>query len=321
MQRTVMLVMVFMGFGIMMLTAAGTDANDDKGDEKSYRIGAIMYDLSNKFHIYIQEGVKKFADEHSDAAISFVDSKADAALQLSQFETMLARGVDSIIMVPVDSTALSGMLDQAEESGVDVVVANLLPNEEDLERIGSYVGSQSIDAGIMQAEFIAEALGGQGNVAILIGDLGLEVARMRTEGNKQVFDKYPGINVVRELEGKWDRAQGLTIAENWLTSAIGEDLDAIVANNDEMAIGAFFAAQQVGRNDILIAGIDATPVALDYLGEGIDVTVFQSGIGQGYSAAEAAYLLAKGETVERFNWIPFELVTPDLRDEYLARYE
>lgn len=311
----VVVVLLLIGFGSVW---AGGQAEQA---QETYRIGAAMYDLSNKFHTFIQDGIQRFADERDNVEVVFVDGQAESSLQISQVETLISRGVDAIILVPVSNSALSMIINQCQEAGVKLVVANLMPDEEDLARVDAYVGSESIDAGLIQAEWVAETLGGEGNVGILIGDMGLEVARMRTQGNKDVFDRHPGIRVVRELEGKWDRGQAITIVENWLSSGIGDDLNAIVANNDEMAIGAFFAARQVGRDDLIIAGIDATPDALEYLGRGIDVTVFQDGLGQGYGAAELAYNLIQGRTVEKLNWIPFELVTPDLRDEYLARWE
>lgn len=126
--------------------------------------------------------------------------------------------------------------------------------------------------------------------------------------------------MISEASGQWDRAKGMQIAENWLQKG---GIDAIVANNDEMAIGALLAAESMGiaDEDILIAGIDATPDALEYLGKGLDVTVFQSAMGQGYGGAEAAYRILKGETLEKMQWIPYELVTVDQKDEYLARWQ
>jgi inositol transport system substrate-binding protein len=315
--KAIAIVSVLMLIGIGSVWAGGRTEQT----AENYRIGAAMYDLSNKFHTYIQDGIQRFIDEHDDVDVLFVDGQAESALQISQVENLISRGVDAIILVPVSNAALAQTINQCQEAGVKLVIANLMPDEEDLARIDAYVGSESIDAGLIQAEWVAEALGGEGNVGILVGDMGLEVARMRTQGNKDVFAQHPGIQVVRELEGQWDRGNAITIVENWLSSSIGDDLDAIVANNDEMAIGAFFAARQVGRDDLIIAGIDATPDALEYLGRGIDVTVFQSGLGQGYGAAELAYNLIRGQAVEKLNWIPFELVTPDLRDEYLARWE
>jgi inositol transport system substrate-binding protein len=97
---------------------------------------------------------------------------------------------------------------------------------------------------------------------------------------------------------------------NWLVA--GMKIDAVAANNDEMAIGAILAIQQAGKDPkkLVIGGIDATPDALAEMEKGnLDVTVFQDGRGQGRGAVETAVKLIKGEKVEPFVWIPFELVT------------
>ena len=108
----------------------------------------------------------------------------------------------------------------------------------------------------------------------------------------------------------------MEIAENLL--AANKNLNVVVSNNDEMAIGAVLAGRKLGLKDedLIIVGLDATPDALDYLGKGLDATVFQSAAGQGAAGAKMAYLAAKGEKVPSVEWVPFELVTPDKKEEY-----
>jgi inositol transport system substrate-binding protein len=119
----------------------------------------------------------------------------------------------------------------------------------------AYVGSDSIQAGIMQAEWIAEQLGGKGNVVIMNGNLAQEAAQKRTEGEKQVFAKYPDITIIREDTGNWSRDQGLALMENWLAS--GDQIDAVASNNDEMAIGAIQAIERRELGEIIVGGVDA----------------------------------------------------------------
>ncbi len=105
--------------------------------------------------------------------------------------------------------------------------------------------------------------------------------------------------------------------------AANKKINVIVSNNDEMAIGAVLASRKLGfkDEDLLIVGLDATPDALEYLGKGLDATVFQSAQGQGYTGAEMAYLAAKGEKIPAVKWVPFELVTPDMKEQYQAKYK
>lgn len=113
----------------------------------------------------------------------------------------------------------------------------------------------------------------------------------------------------------------MSIAENIFSA--NKNINVVVSNNDEMAIGAVLAARKQGikDEDVLIVGLDATPDALEYLGKGLDATVYQSAKGQGEAGAEMAYLAAKGEKVPSIKWIPFELVTPDKKEVYQAKYK
>jgi inositol transport system substrate-binding protein len=107
---------------------------------------------------------------------------------------------------------------------------------------------------------------------------------------------------------------------NWLTA--GARIDAVAANNDEMAIGAIMALQQAGTppGRVLVGGIDATPDALAALENGtLAVSVFQDARAQGRGAVEAAVKLSRGEPVDSFVWIPFELVTRENYKSFLRR--
>lgn len=288
---------------------------------QSLKIGAAMSSFADKWQTYLQDGVRKFDAEHDDVEIIMTDGKDDPATQLNQVETLLTQGVQAIVIVPVDISAMGPIIQKCKEAGAKLVVVNRFPDPEFVEQIDVYAGSESIQAGIMQAEWVAKQLPDGGKVGIIIGPLGQEAAMMRTQGNKDVFAKFPNITIDIEAEGKWDRAKGMQIAENWFQGNRG--LKAIVCNNDEMAIGALLAAEAAGikDEDLIIAGVDATPDALEYLGKGLDVTVFQSGPGQGYGGADAAYKLLKGEPVDKMYWIPYELVTVENMDNYKAKQE
>ena len=114
--------------------------------------------------------------------------------------------------------------------------------------------------------------------------------------------------------------EAIDLMNNWLVA--GTQIDAVVANNDEMAIGAILALQQAGKDPkkVVVAGIDATPDALAEMEKGnLDLTVFQDAKGQGSGSVETAVKLIKGENVESFVWIPFELVTQENYKEYLKK--
>lgn len=312
MKKTVLVLLAM----CMLVLPAAIFAGGQQDDGKIL-IGAAMSSFADKGQTYLQDGVRDYAAENENVEILMTDAKDDPAVQLNQIETLLIKGVDAILIVPVDISALKPVFAKCKEDGVKVVIANRMPAEDLHGEFDVYTGSESIQAGILQAEWVAEAMQPEGGkVGIIMGPLGHEAARMRTEGNKQIFAKYDNIEIVIDAVGAWDRAKGMQIAENWIQS--GAKIDAVLCNNDEMAIGALLAAEgaNLADGDVIIAGVDATPDALEYLGKGLDVTVFQNMHAQGYNGAAAAYKLATGVSVDKWDWIPFETVTPENMSQY-----
>lgn len=291
---------------------------EDK-EQKKIKIGVLVPDFDDKWLSYMVDAMKEEAAKYSDAEVSFVDAKSDIAKQMAQLENFIAQKVDAIICIPIDTDATEPYTRMSKEAGIPLLSVNRIFKNQD--EATAYIGSQSIEAGIKQMEALAEKMGGKGNIVILQGNLGNEAARMRTEGVKKVIqEKYPDIKIVAEQTAKWQRELGMQIMENWLQS--GMQIDAVAANNDEMAIGALLAIEQAGKlGKILVAGVDATPDALEVMKQGkLDITVFQDAAGQGKGGVIAAYKAAKGEKVEKEIWIPFELVIPNNCDEYIAKW-
>ncbi len=289
---------------------------------KELVIGAPVNSFADKWQTYLHDGIRKFDEEHDDVKIILTDANEDPAKMLNDVDNFIEQNVDALMVVPTDVATVKPIAKKAKRAGIPLIIVNRLPDKETMEDVTSYVGSESIQAGILQGDQIVKMLDGkEANVGILMGMLGQEAQIERTAGNKQVFDKVENIKVIAEQEGRWDRAKALQIAEDWFQTY--KNINVVVANNDEMAIGALLAANKAGikDEDIIIAGVDATPDALEFLGKGLDITVFQSAGGQGYGGAETAYKAAKGENVEKYEWIDFELVLPSQKEEYKAKYE
>jgi inositol transport system substrate-binding protein len=169
---------------------------------------------------------------------------------------------------------------------------------------------------------VCKIMGGKGNILVLMGELSNQAARQRTQDIHDVIAKpeCAGIKIVEEQTGNWDRTQGTDLMTNWISS--GVQFDAVVSNNDEMAIGAIQALKAAGvdLNKVIVAGVDATQDALAAMKAGeLDVTVFQNAAAQGSGAVDTALKLAKGESVESMVWVPFELVTPANMEQYLSK--
>ena len=306
---------------VLLAAAAGTGlraAGDAEGGDKIH-VGVAAANYDDKWLSYMNDGFRAAAEE-LDVRLTMVDAKNDPANQQSQVDTLITQGVDAIVIVPVDAKSIEPILDETDAADIPLVAVNRIPDEPLRGRLATYVGSDEEYAGTIQAEVIADLLGGKGSVVIMNGELGHPGTLGRTKGNKDVLDAVPGIQIARENTAEWQRAKGLALMENWIQA--GVQIDAVLANNDEMAIGAAMALDQVGLLDqVLIAGVDATPDALEAMKEGkLDLTIFQDAYGQGRGGIEAAVKAVNGEELPEIWDIPYEPVTPDKVDEYLAKW-
>jgi ABC-type sugar transport system substrate-binding protein len=137
------------------------------------------------------------------------------------------------------------------------------------------------------------------------------------EGINSVLENYPDIKVLYTQPADWMRDLAMQTMENWLQ--LGEQIDGVVAHNDEMALGAYDAIKDAGlEKDIKVIGLDAIPAALESVKGGeLIATVLQANEEIGRKAIDIALALAKGETVDETYYIPFVLITQDNVDEYL----
>jgi len=280
--------------------------------DKKIRIGVTMALFDDVWLTFVRDAMTKWAAAHPDIDLTIVDAKNDTAKQVGQVENFLAQKMDAIVILPVDTAATGPMTKAVTGAKIPLVYVNRKPDN--LPKGVLYCGSDSIDAGVFVGEEVGKALGGKGNIVILMGELSNEAAIKRTEGVKKVISgQYPGIKIIREQTGNWQREQGRTIMENWLAS--GDKIDAVASNNDEMALGAIMAIKAAGKlGKIYVGGTDGSPDALDSMDKGeLNMTVYQDPVGQGDCAVEGAFLAAKKQPNPRAKndivWIPYQKIT------------
>ena len=282
--------------------------------EPKVKIGVSMALFDDVWLTLVRDAMTKWAKSHPDVELTIVDANNDSAKQTGQVENFLAQGMNAVVILPVDTAATGPMTKAVVKAGKPLVYVNRKPSN--LPKDVVYCGSNSIEAGIMNMEELGKAMGGKGNVAILMGELSNEAAIGRTDGIKKVVkEKFPDIKVVREQSGNWRRVDGKTVMENWLAS--GQEINGVASNNDEMALGALQAIKATGKlGKIPVGGTDGSRDALASMDKGeLNNTVFQDPVGQGEEAVNAAYLLVKKEpnpkVVDGNIWIPYQRVTKE----------
>jgi len=281
---------------------------------KAKKYGLFMSHMTNAFTIEMSDAVKAKAAELG-VELTVYDGGQDAAKQVGQLETAVTQGITGVIIEPVSVDGIVPAIEAATKAGIPVVVVNQKISKP--EAASAFVGVSNVEGGIMEMKTAAEAIGGKGNVAFLLGPMGSDAQLGRTEGYYEVLKEYPDIKVVFEQTANWKTDEALKLVENWLQT--GTEINAIVANNDGMALGALKAVEDAKLLDkIKIYGLDATPDALAAVKDGrLAATVSQSTTAQGKTAMDTVVKLANGEKVEPEILVSFTLIDKNNIGEYV----
>ncbi|MEX3242668.1 substrate-binding domain-containing protein [Serratia quinivorans] len=282
---------------------------------KTYKVGVALANFDLNFvSILRSQMVSELKLLNMDG--QFVDAKGDVALQVQQVDDFINLGVDAIILNPVDTQGVKPMMDAAERANIPLIFVNRKP-EVKLGKAMAYVGSDSAAGGEMQMEVLAKQMNYRGNVAILMGALSNEEARERTRAVEAVIAKYKDMKVLEKQTAKWQRNEAVDVVSGWLLN--GRPIDAIAANNDEMAIGAIMALNQAKNKNILVAGIDGTPDGQQFVKNGgMALTIFQDAKGQATGAVQVTKALLEKQKTEPYNWVPYKVITRDNLAEFMA---
>ncbi len=287
------------------------------------KIGVSMDKFDDNFLTVLRNGMSDYAKTLPGVTLQIEDAKDDVSKQLSQVQNFIANGVNAIIVNPVDTSATAAITKAAAEAGVPLVYVNREPA--DVDKLGpkaAFVASNEAESGTLETKQICKLLGGKGNILVIEGQLSNQAAVQRTKDIHEVIatPECTGIKIVAEQTATWDRTQAQNLMTNWLSK--GLTFDAVVSNNDEMAIGAIQAMKAAGidTKKAIVGGVDATQDALASMKSGdLKVTVFQDAAGQGKGAVDAALALAAGKPVDKKVYIPFLLVTPANMDQFMKK--
>ena len=282
------------------------------------KIGVSMDKFDDNFLTVLRNGMSDYAKTLPGVTLQIEDAKDDVSKQISQVQNFIANKVDAIIVNPVDTSATAAITKAAADAGVPLVYVNREPADVDsLGPKAAFVASNEEQSGTLETQAICKLLGGKGDILVMQGELSNQAAVQRTKDVHEVIatPDCKGIKIIAEQTAVWDRTKAQNLMTNWLSK--GMKYDAIVSNNDEMAIGAIQSLKAAGKKlgvgpgKIIVGGVDATQDALASMKAGdLKVTVFQDAAGQGKGAVDAALKLAKGEKVDKKVYIPFQLVTP-----------
>ncbi|MFM2479927.1 ribose ABC transporter substrate-binding protein RbsB [Celerinatantimonas sp. YJH-8] len=264
-------------------------------------IAIVLSTLNNPFFVTMKEGAEAKAKELGYNLI-VLDSQNDPSKELSNVEDLTVRGVKAILINPTDSDAVSNAIRLANRSKIPVLT---LDRGASHGKVVAHIASDNVAGGEMAGKFIEEKVGENAKVIQLEGIAGTSAARERGKGFMQEVN-HSKMQLLASQPADFDRTKGLNVMENLL--AAHPDVQAVFAQNDEMALGALRAVQASGKK-VLIVGFDGTKDGMAAVKRGkLGATIAQQPYLIGALGVETADKVLKGETVAKSIPVPLKIV-------------
>lgn len=260
-------------------------------EAKQLKIGVTLYGLKAEFMQLWAAAVKESpAVKNGMVDVTVFDGRYDPLVQQEQFSTMISQKFDAIIFAPIDADAGATAVQMAHDAGIPVVGTNTRANTD---LLSSYVGSDDVLSGYLEAKAVLDKIGCKGNVVVIQGPIGISAQIQRSEGNVKALAECPDVKVLEEKTANWSRAEAQSLMENWLTRYPGQ-INGVIGQNDEMALGAIEAIKGQGLNlsDFTIAGIDGITDALLSVKAGEMTSILQDARAQAMGSLDVAAKLA-----------------------------
>ncbi|MGL4979503.1 MAG: ribose ABC transporter substrate-binding protein RbsB, partial [Plesiomonas sp.] len=255
-------------------------------------IAMVVSTLNNPFFVTMKEGAEKKA-KALGYNIIVLDSQNDPAKELANVEDLTVRGVKVLLINPTDSAAVANAVAMANRSNIPVIT---LDRGAEKGNVVSHIASDNVAGGKMAGDFIAQKVGKQAKVIELEGIAGTSAARDRGQGFKQAVAEHQ-LNLLAAQPADFDRTKGLNVMENLL--AAQPTVQAVFAQNDEMALGALRALQAAGKDQVLVVGFDGTEDGIKAVSRGkLGATIAQQPELIGEIGVETADKVLKGQPVD-----------------------
>lgn len=284
-----------LALSVASLSACTSDMNAASGGEKSTEVNAVglmVQDLGNPFFNSMKNGVETAAKEMG-ATFTAQDGRQDLAAQNDQIDAFIQQGIDVLLINAVDSEGVGPAVQRARNAGITVVAVDVGSKNAE-----ATVTTDNVQAGRLACESLIEQIGGKGEILIVDGTPTTSI-QDRVAGCEEALAEAPDVKVVGQQNGDNGREKALTLTTDMLTAS--PNVVGIFGVNDPTALGANLAAQQAGKNNLIITGVDGSPEAVAEMGKGSSMfkgTAAQDPNLLGATALEMAVKLRQGETLD-----------------------
>ena len=289
--------------GVLALAAAGCGGS---GGSDGKTIAYVAHDKQTGFISVLYEALRA-AGEKSGLTIDFYESNQDTNAQIDQMNEVIAKKPAAIILLPNDAAALTPSVEKANAAGIPVLVTN----RDIAGGKTAQVHSDERQAGRLQGEYMAKHLKQGAKIVYFLGDSAQASARERWAGFKEAcLDKRPDITLLASTDAAWNKTEAMKSMTLWLS--IFPQIDAVVAGNDDMALGGIAAMKGAGRfnSDILVSGVDANDEALKAVAAGeMAQTIKQDADASADTIMELVKKMVQGGQTTDDKKVPFIEIT------------
>ena len=296
-------VFLFVCAGVLALAAAGCGGSGG-GDGKT--IAYVAHDKQTGFTGVLYEAVKA-AGEKEGFTVDFYDGKLDSNKQIDLMNQVIEKKPAAIVLLPNDAAALTPSVEKANAAGIPVLVTN----RDIAGGKTAQVHSDERQAGRLQGEYMAKHLKQGAKIVYFFGDTTQASARERWEGFKEAcLDKRPDITLLASTDAAWKKTEAMKSMTLWLS--VFPQIDAIVAGNDDMALGGLAAMKGAGRfsSDVLVSGVDASDAALKAVAAGEMVqTIKQDADASAVTIMDLVKKMVQGGQTTDDEKVPFIEIT------------
>lgn len=284
--------LVLLAFMLVAFVIGCTPKTETPGGDDKIKIGASLLTQAHPFQVAIKDAIEEEA-KNQDAEVSIAIADQDLNRQISAIEDFINRGVDVIILTPVDSDGVKGAIMKAKEANIPVITVDVKANDVEVD---SHIATDNYSGGMIAAEAMSQYLDAKGDIG-LITYPEVQSVRDRIDGFKKVAEQYPELKIVIELPGR-TREEAKKVSEDMLTS--NPNLAGIFGFGDDMAIAATTAIAE-RNSDSIVVGFDGLQEARDSVDKdnAFLAVVVQYPDKMGAEAVKNAIKLAKGESVDK----------------------
>ena len=283
-------------------------------------VAYIAKNTVDAFHATLNGAAKVALDAMvADGTIAdwqLYDGQTDPIIQTNLIEDAINNGANFVIMLPAEAEGSAPVVSRCAEAGIPIIVVNSMTNNT-TDLATAFVGSNDVQAGEMMAQFVLDKVPDGGKYAHMMGIVGNSAQIQRGEGIANIMGAQSNWSSVGDFAADWSADKAVSFATDVLTQ-YGDEIKAIICDNDDMSSAVQAYCNSVGRSDIVCIGVDGNAGPLQMVKDGaLLATVLQDGAAQVTTAVALIPDVIAGNTVEKSIMVPFTLVTLDNVDQYL----